>query len=255
MKLTKSFVVAAITVPLLLAGCTSPQPAEKAESGGIEVKRLPAGAENAGFLSDYSELKPDPDLGGEVLSYVNPDRMKDLHRYVAMIVDPVEVYVASDADPSQLPADGVKAAVGYFEYAIRSAVSDAFPIVEEPGPLVLRLRSALVGVDVGDEASGEAPDQGGAALPRPIRITDVIAEFELVDSDSGETIAAATDKAHLGERAEISSTHFERMERFEAAREAFEGWARRLREFLDSKHELKGQDAERALEAYPSYGR
>ena len=108
----------------------SPTPGRENPNRCGSEELVPAGAENAGFLSDYSKLTPDPDLGGEVLSYVNPDELKDLHRYVAIIVDPVEVYLSSDADPSQLPDNGATAAVEYFQYAIRSAVSDAFSLVK-----------------------------------------------------------------------------------------------------------------------------
>ena len=247
--------VVATSLLVLMTGCAPPPPPEETAPLGVAVKSLRAGAENAGFLSDYSKLTPDPDLEGEVLSYVNPDEMKDLHRYMAIIVDPVEVYLSSDIDPSQLPDNGATAAVEYFQYAIRSAVADAFPLVTEPGPLVLRLRSALVGVDVGGEvAAGDLPEESESPLARAVNVTDVIAEFELVDSVSGEVIAAAIDKAHLGESAEIGTTHFSRMERFDAAQEAFDAWAEGLREFLDAKHELSGEDARRADQAYSPYG-
>ncbi len=248
-------VLVATSFLVLSAGCAPEQPPQETAPTGLAVKSVPASAENAGFLGDYSKLTPDPDLGGEVVSYVNPDEMKDLHRYVAIIVDPVEVYLVSDADPSHLPDNGATAAVEYFQYAIRSAVSDAFPLVDDPGPLVLRLRSALVGVDVGGEVAAEDHGEGsGEALERAVNVSDVIAEFELVDSVSGEVIAAAVDKAHLGEAAEIGATHFSRMERFDAAQEAFDTWAEGLRAFLDSKHELGEEDAQRAAEAYSPYG-
>ena len=248
------FRCAVATLFLMLgAGCAPPEPPPEPASTGVTVQRLPAGSENAGFLSDYSKLTLDPDVEGEVLSHVNPGELKDLHRYLAIMVDPVEVYLASDVDPSDLPDNGAAAAVEYFQYAIKSAVSDAFPIVEEPGALVLRLRSALVGVDVGDIADGELAEEA-AALTRAVNVTDVIVEFELVDSVSGEVIAAALDKVHLGEAAQIGATHFSRMARFDAAQEAFDEWAENLREFLDAKHELTGEDAERAARAYVPYG-
>ena len=243
----------AILFLMLGAGCApSESPAEPA-SAGVTVKRLPAGSQNAGFLSDYSKLRPDPDVEGELLSYVNPEELKDLHRYLAIIVDPVEVYLASDVDPSELPDNGATAAVEYFQYAIKSAVWDALSIVEDPGPLVLRLRSALVGVDVADIVDGELAEEA-AALTRAVNVSDVIVEFELGDSVSGEVIAAALDKAHVGEAAQIGATHFSRMKRFEAAREAFDEWAAGLREFLDAKHELTEEDAERAARSYSPYG-
>jgi hypothetical protein len=39
-----------------------------------------------------------------------------------------------------------------------------------------------------------------------------------------------------------------------AAREAFDEWASRVREFLDSEHELSEQDAQRANQSYQPYG-
>ena len=242
-------VVAALLLALTVGG--APEPAPTTTSG---VKQVPPGQENSGFLSDYSKLQPDPDVEGEMLTYVNPDELKDLHRYVVIMVDPVQVYLVTGVDPSELPDRGRTAVVEYFQYSIKSAVADAFPIVTEPGPLVLRLRTALVGVDVGGEVeTGGMPDET-EALERTINIAEVMAEFELVDSVSGDVIAAAIDKAKLGAGAEIGATHFQRMERFDAARAAFDTWAEGLREFLDVKHELTGEDAERADQSYVPYG-
>ena len=249
-----SWCAVAILFRVFGAGGAPSEPPPEPASAGVTVKRLPAGSENAGFLSDYSKLTPDPDMEGEFLSYVNPEEMKDLHRYLAIMVEPVEVFLDSDVDPSELPVNGATAAVEYFQYAIKSAVSDAFPIVQEPGPLVLRLRSALVGVDVGGEVAAAELTEEEAALTRAVIVTDVTVEFELVDSVSGEVIAAALDKAHLGEAAQIGATHFSRMARFDAAQEAFDEWAAALREFLDAKHELTDEDAERAARSYVPYG-
>ena len=44
------------------------------------------------------------------------------------------------------------------------------------------------------------------------------------------------------------------LERFQLAKEAFDGWAGRVREFLDSEVELTGGDAEHAGKAYRPYG-
>ena len=84
------------------------------------MKRVEPG-KDSGFLQDYSKLKPNEKMGGEALSYVNPDKMKSLHRYVAIIVDPVQVYVSTAADasdPGQWPG-----AVTSAEHALVEAVS------------------------------------------------------------------------------------------------------------------------------------
>ena len=97
-----------------LAGCTQePKPAVESKSA---LKRVEPG-KDSGFLQDYSKLKPSEKLGGDALTYVNPDKMKSLHRYVAIIVDPVQVYVSSAADPSLIPDSGRGAVAKYFEHA------------------------------------------------------------------------------------------------------------------------------------------
>lgn len=221
----------------------------------IQLKKMPAGKEFSGFLKDYSNLKPNPNLDGTALTFVSTDAQKNLHRYIAMIVDPVQVYLASDVDESKLPDKARGVGARYFHKALEGAVSSAFPIVTQPGPLVLRLRTAIVGVDVGGEvpAADKAADAGDA-LDRAVNIGKVGVEMELVDSQTGEQIAAMVDRENLGSGAEIGAVNFSRGEKWAAAREAFDGWARRVRDFLDSADELSPEDAKRADESYRPYG-
>lgn len=229
-------------------GCAQ---APESESAG---NKMPPDQEFSGFLDDYSALKPNAKLEGEALTYVNPDEMKSLQQYVAMIVDPVEVYVASDADDSLIPERGREAVANYFHHALVGAVSDVYPVVDTPGPLVLRLRAAVVGIDTGDEVAPiEAPFETENPFPVAILIDKVGVEIELVDSDTGERIAAAVDKTNLGAGAEVGTANFSRIERFAQAKEAFDGWAGTLRDFLDAQHELTEEDAERASQAYTPY--
>jgi hypothetical protein len=69
--------------------------------------------------------------------------------------------------------------------------------------------------------------------------------MELVDSETGQQIAAAVDRLNLGEGAVVGSVSFSREEKFRAATEAFDGWASRLRQFLDSAEELTKEDVDR----------
>jgi len=226
----------------LISGC-----AKKSES--VELKKLARGAQNAAFLSSYVNLKPNPKFEN-TLSFVTQDEAKNIHRYFAVIVEPVQVYLATNADTSKMPDRGRTAMVAYFQNAITRAVGDAFPVVQEPGPLVLRLRTALVGVDVG----GEAPKDDGEGLGRAVDIDKVVVEMEMVDSVTGEQIAAVVDHQRLGSGAVVGSVNFSRDEKFAAAKDAFDGWAQRLRDFLDSADELSPAEAERADASYQPYG-
>jgi len=243
----KQIALCALAVLLLgFAGACARQPEAPA------VKQIPAGKEFSGFLTDYSKLTPSPTFEN-TLVFVNHDPAKNIHRYVAVIVEPVQVYVASNADPKAIPYKGRAALADYFQVAITNAVGDAFPVVKEPGPLVLRLRTAIIGVDVGAAgASGQAAGEG--ALERPVNIGKVGVEMEMVDSETGEVIVAAVDRQNLGEGAEVGSATFTREEKFRAATEAFDGWAARLRAFLDSAQELSPEESERADKSYHPYG-
>jgi hypothetical protein len=203
---------------------------------------MPAGQEYSGLLSTYANLKPNPNFEN-TKSYVSQDPAKNIHRYVAVIIDPPVVYVASSADVKAVPDRGVAALRDYFADAITGAVEDAFPVVQSPGPLVLRLKTAIVGIDVGPSAQTDSKDAN--ALDRPLNIGKVGVEMELVDSETGEQIAAAVDEQPLGEGAMIGSTNFSREEKFRAATQAFDGWAARLRAFLDSASELSKEDVDR----------
>ncbi len=218
------------------------------------VKRIAAGQEFSGFLKDYSALKPNPNLEGDALTYVSTDAQKNLRSYFAIIVDPIDVYVASDADEGKISESGRTTITTYFEHALKNAVSDAFPVVEAAGPLTLRLRAALVGVDVGGTvAVGDLPPDV-KPFERALNIGKLGVELELVDSQTGERIAAMVDRAKLGAGAEVGAEQFSRLEKFAAAKEALNEWASRVRIFLDSAHELKGEDAARADKAYQPYG-
>jgi hypothetical protein len=237
-----------IAVLVAFAGACSRRP----ETTGVpKLRQLQQGKEFSGYLSDYSKLKPNPDFEN-TLSFVRDDPAKNVHKYLAIIVEPVAVYVATNVDPRNVPDRGRAALAEYFQVAITNAVHDAFPVVKESGPLVLRLRSAIIGIDVG--TGGSTDQKSGDTLDRAINIGKVGVEMELVDSETGEQIAAAVDRQNLGEGAVVGSTKFSREEKFRAAAMAFDGWAARLRDFLDSAHELSADDQKRADASYRPYG-
>lgn len=216
----------------------------------VQLKKMPPNAQFAGFLSNYDNLKQSP-IFENTLTYVKQDDAKNVHKYFAVIVDPVEIYAATDADTSKIPDRGRTAVAAYFQHDIEKAVSDAFPIVKEPGPLVLRLRTALIGVDTSSQATGE---KGDDALEHGMDIGKVGVEMEMVDSVTGEQIVAAVDRQKLGQGAVVGSVNFPRDQKLEAAKDAFDGWAARLRDFLDSAQELSTDDAKRADAGYRPYG-
>lgn len=247
---TASWWITAAIILVIAAAC-APESATTVEPAEPLFRKMPADQELSGFLGDYSNLEPDPHMGGETLGYVNEEAYAGLDDYIAIIVDPVEIYMATDADESLIPTDGIEVVKSYFRYALIDAVSDAFPLMEGPGPLTLRLRSALTGIDVGDEVTGV--DNSLEPLHRAVDVGEVVVELELVDSVNGKRIAAMVDKALIGEDARIGARHFSRSEEFDEAQLLLDEWAERVREFLDAKHELEGEAAERRDREYRPY--
>jgi hypothetical protein len=86
-----------VTALVAVNGCS------KAPPTATNVKKLPAGQQFSGFLKNYSAFKPNPDVSEDAMTYVHPDKMKSLHRYIAIIVDPVDIYVATDAHSVRRP--------------------------------------------------------------------------------------------------------------------------------------------------------
>ncbi len=127
---TLSFVVA--------AGCARQQTETASTAGSqaastetaeppIELKKMPAGKEFSGFMKDYSNLKPNPNLDGMALTFVSNDAQKNLHRYIAVIVDPVQVYLASDADASKMPDKAKGVGARYFHNALEGGGIERVP--------------------------------------------------------------------------------------------------------------------------------
>ena len=239
---------AGVTLALLLAttaGCSKEQKPT--------AKKIPAGAETSGFLKNYANLKPVEGMDGAV-GYAATDAQKNLHKYIAVVIDPVEVYLATNADDAKLTDAARSAATEYFHAALVKAVSDAYPVVDQAGPLVLRLRAAVVGVDFGGEVAAADKDQDKEkSLPYTLNIGKVRVEMELVDSETGDQIAALMDSQNLGNGAEIGSANLVHQEKWAAAREAFDGWAGRVREFLNAKNELSADEADRSDKSYAPY--
>jgi len=140
----------------------------------------------AGILSDYSHLKPDPNREG-TWSYV--DKTVDIRPYTKLYFDPVKVIATPSPEQSELPPDVVQRMSAKLLASFEKPLSPAYQVVSAPGPDVLRVRTAITGIqavkpplhatdfipikalyDAGRAAAGEAP-----------RIEEMSAEAQLLD--------------------------------------------------------------------------
>lgn len=198
-----------------------------------------AAQEPSGFLGDYSELKP-REGDGSMLVYRKAEGA--LAAYDAFIVDPVLVWFHPEAKGRGVDPDDLKALADTFRTeVVEELEGHGYTVTSEPGPGVLRVRVAITDVDPAGPVANVAAKAGGVALGVPLLpsldIGSAAIEAEMLDSTSGERLAAVMD-AKRGRR----FFAFKRsVERWGDARAAFRAWAREWRELLDEVKQRGGE--------------
>ena len=213
---------ASVAVVVALVGCsTSFQARSTTESG---------------FLGDYSQLhKGTGDQALEV--YIKPD--VDWKAYNAILMDPVRVYYSVETGWwTSASQETVQALVNYLDATVRKQLGDSYKFVDQPGPGVLHLRVAITDTQgsnrVLDTASSVIPI-GVAAnlLKRAVfgenaSVGEAGIEGEILDSQSGERLAAAVDK-RVGRKYTFK---FNKFNAWRVAEDSYDVWALRLRNRL-----------------------
>lgn len=207
----------------LLIGCAS---------GGMKDVR------KSGFIDDYSMLKP----GGDdraALVYINPD--VDFKPYTKIMFERVTVMLSADADYKGIDPALFSELTDYYQNALIDAVRTGYKVVDQPGPGVLRVRVAITDIKPGKPVSNTL----SSIIPVGIVVAGVTkaasgdnlgtgeaaTEIVVVDSLSGEQLAAAVDRRQGGKsmfRGKWTDT-----------KQAFDHWAKRFRQRLDEAHNVR----------------
>lgn len=207
---------------IMLAGC--------AASGMKNV-------ETTGFLGNYSQLQAGV-ADRAALSYVKPG--VDLKKYNKIMFERIVVMLSAQAETKELDPAMLKELTDYYAQALFNAVKDGYEVVDQPGADVLRVRVAITGlkpskpvantmstiIPVGMVVAGATKAVSGDNLGTGEAST----EFELLDSMSGERLAAAVDRRQGGKAVFRG--------KWEDTKDAFDFWAKRFRERLD---EVRGK--------------
>ena len=206
----------------------------------------------AGFLSDYSKLKP---KGGDSEAYSYRDPSADMGKYDKLMVDRIKIYLKEDAPSKQIDPAELKELADYFHQAIVKAVEPAYPVVNEPGPDVLRVRVAITdlvpnapeasvvtlvvpfvwvgeaGVGVAKGKAGSTPFLGAAAV-----------EAEALDSVSSKQLAAYIEE-RVGKKYNWTQgvdtavkDYLKAYSTWAYTKQAMDRWAQGLRRALDRWH-------------------
>lgn len=243
-----SALAAALCVAMLAGGCTS-------TGSGIGDPTAPY----ADLLEHPMRLRPAPD-GSGALQWQVPDA--ELRKYRRVALERIQVRLADDAQYKSIDPADMKALVDYFHGAIVKALGERYPIAEQPGPDVLRVRiiifdlvptrpevSAAVFLTpyamVPDLLSGPATGRTAGSAPYLGR-TGIAVQFrdgetgrevgEYADTRFGRKYVIDTSEGVLNAATTGIGDYLKAFSTWDYARQAIDQWAALFRARLDRIH-------------------
>lgn len=205
-----------------------------------------------GFLSDYAKLEADGE-NGKLYRFRAPDSRTSGYR--KLMIERIRVWLKPGSEANGIDPAELKELVDYFHRALVDAVKDAYPVVEAPGPDVLRLRIAVTDIVpnkveatvvalvvpylwVGEAGAGAAQGEAGST---PF-VGEATIELEALDSVSGEQVAAYIEtrvgKKYVwteGVQKGVDS-YLKAYSTWAYTKQSMDAWAQLIRTRLDAVH-------------------
>jgi hypothetical protein len=179
--------IVSVFVLAALIGCESAPPSK--------------GMPPSGFLTDYSRLEP---ISSTSRRYVNPKY--SLGEYSTFIIDPVELRFEDGAKTGVGNWDELEKLRAYMRRAVINALEPRYTAVAaRPGPGTARVRIALTHVE----------------RSAPLKLGGVSMEAEMLDSQTGEQIAALIESQQ-------KAVPFYGYDPWSGAKAVMDDWAKRL---------------------------
>jgi len=155
--------------------------------------------ENSGFLNDYSKLQPAKDREG-VLVFIN--KTADYSEYTKIMFEPVQVYLTPNPDYKGVQPDVLKRMTDGFLDSFRRSLTPAYQLVHESGSDVLRVRTAITGVQMVNPALGVTDlipvkalyNLGRKATGEATQVVEMTAEMEVLDADGKSLVLAVATR-------------------------------------------------------------
>jgi hypothetical protein len=181
--------------------------------------------QQVGFLSDYSRLQQ-----GHWMAFRNEPSPESLGKYTKFIVDPVQVHFYRDSNigRSRLSDAEIKDLVSCMRQSTVNSLSDRYQIVDEPGADVARIRVALTDMKEARVIRKLIP---GAKVSYSGKGT-VAMEAEIVDSRSGEQLAATVETRVVNRRKRSRNGYTRPID----VEYSINKWSWRLRNSIDKAH-------------------
>ena len=243
-KLTSALLLSALlALPVVATAETAPAASPELMFGDYEAK---------GFLSDYSKISKTKNPDG---SYEYKDTTVDYGKYNKLLVDRIKIFFKDDSDYKGIDPDELKVLTDYFYEAIKKAVGDAYPMVKEPGPDVLRLRVAVTDLVpnkpeasvvtlvvpftwIADAGSGVAKGDAGST----VFTGEATVEVEGLDSVSNQQVVAHIE-TESGKKYDWAkgvtkgvTGYMNAYSKWNYTKTAMDDWAHLLRVRLDAAH-------------------
>ncbi|MEN8132886.1 MAG: DUF3313 domain-containing protein [Pseudomonadota bacterium] len=178
----------------------------------------------AGFLDNYESLRPvDNDIG--TLYFEN--NAAAWNSYHSIIMDPIGLHYIPEARERDLDQDKMRKLGEYFRNAMIEAVEDKYTIVDESGHGVMHLRAAITDAKPTNVAANIVSK---TLIYVPVDMGEAAIEGELLDSVTGERLAAIVDRK-VGSLFSPSLGYMT----WGHVKDAFRSWAHQLRDVLDRK--------------------
>lgn len=198
-----------------------------------------AGSQKTVFLGDYyNKMKPGA-KGQASLNWIKPG--VDFSKYKKVMVDYIVFSIADDSEYKGIDANELKELGDGASLALINSIKEYFPVVSKPGPDVLRVRTAIVGLK---------PSKPGLSVVTTIipvgldlsllkkGATDAWtgsgateAEMMVLDSMTNEVLACGHDK----KTAEFD----ERFGKWDSVNEAFIFWGKLFSKRLNNLSKVK----------------
>ena len=156
----------------------------------------------SGFLTDYSKLTEQQSAEGRDRIYAAPGAEERLINYNSFMVDEPEIHFSSDSEYKGLKPEDVAAIASILRTNVSEKLkAGGYKVVDQPGPNVLYLRTALSELYLKKKKRGlmaytpvgAVAKIGKDALSDTLDKVDIIEmtlEAELADSQSGEIFGA-----------------------------------------------------------------
>ncbi len=176
----------------------------------------------SGFLKNYDDFTGSKQNPGMLMDNRNLAKLNDYNKY---IIDPVVIDFENKNKKDPVPQDVQQEVAAFLRDEVVKGLQDKYQIVDTPGPGVLRIRLAITDIEA------RKPYLNAASLIKLAEagVSGASMEVELVDSVTGEPIAAAIDYRKASEW-DISNGLIE----WGFAKDVCADWAKMFRERLDS---------------------